>query len=111
MAELIFSFGTLQLSDVQKSLFGREVSSKPDSLAGWTVGTVTIVDPVVIELSGTDQHPGLVRTDNPLDIVEGVVLDVSEHELAAADQYERVSYERTQLVLSSGTPAWVYLPR
>lgn len=111
MTDYIFSFGTLRLDDVQRSLFGRSVATKPDSLAGWAIGSVQITDPEVIALSGTDTHPGLVRTGVATDVVEGVVLDVTVDELAAADHYERVSFERTAVTLESGTAAWVYVPR
>lgn len=110
MSDKIFSFGTLQLADVQQSLFGRTVPTTPDSLSGWRVGQLTILDPEVIKLSGTDIHPALYSTDRAEDIVDGAVLDVSEDELAAADHYERVSYRRESVTLASGRQAWIYVP-
>jgi len=109
--DAIFSFGTLQLDGVQRSLFGRAVPTTPDALRGWTVGQLTIVDPEVITLSGTDIHPALIATGRPEDVVEGAVLDVSAAELAAADHYERVSYERAAVTLVSGRRAWIYVSR
>jgi hypothetical protein len=110
MSDAIFSFGTLQLEAVQQSLFGRAVPTTPDSLAGWRVGEVTIVDPEVIATSGTDIHPALLPGE-PGDVVPGAVLDVTPAELAAADHYERVSYRRIGVTLESGRAAWVYVPR
>lgn len=110
MTQLIFSFGTLQLEPVQQSLFGRSVPTTPDSLAGWVVGEVRILDPEVIALSGTDLHPGLLP-GAPDDVVPGAVLEVTEEELAAADHYERVSYRRIAVTLRSGREAWVYVPK
>jgi len=110
VTDSIFSFGTLQLPDVQTALFGRSIPTTPDSLVGWTVGTVQIRDPEVIELSGTDIHPALIQSKDS-DVVPGAVLAVTPEELAAADHYERVSYRRIKVVLVSGNPAWVYVPR
>ncbi|THG31677.1 gamma-glutamylcyclotransferase family protein [Naasia lichenicola] len=110
MTSPIFSFGTLQLAAVQTSLFGRAVPTTPDSLAGWTVGEITILDPEVIAMSGTDRHPALLP-GSPDDVVPGAILDVTDDELAAADHYERVSYERISVTLQSGRDAWVYVPR
>ena len=111
MSEAIFSFGTLQLEPVQQSLFGRSVPTVPDALAGWKVGVTTITDPEVIATSGSDQHPALIATDDPGDVVSGAVLEVTESELAAADYYERVSYRRIAVTLQSGRDAWVYVLR
>jgi hypothetical protein len=111
MSEAIFSFGTLQLEAVQHSLFGRSVPTTPDALAGWTVGEITILDPEVIKTSGKEKHPALLATGDPADLVEGAVLEVTDEELAAADYYERVSYQRAAVTLVSGRAAWVYVLR
>ena len=110
MTESIFSFGTLQLDAVQQSLFGRAVPTTVDSLKGWRVGEITIVDPEVISTSGTDVHPALLPGDAD-DVVHGAILEVTDAELAAADHYERVSYQRISVKLESGRDAWVYVPR
>ena len=108
MSESIFSFGTLQLPAVQQSLFGRAVPTTPDTLAGWSVGEVRILDPEVIATSGKEIHPALLPA-TPDDVVEGAILEVTEEELAAADYYERVSYRRVAVTLQSGRDAWVYV--
>ena len=106
----IFSFGTLQQEAVQKALFGRSVPTSPDSLLGWRVGVIRIVDPEVIATSGTDLHPALLPGKEG-DVVNGVVLSVTQRDLDAADYYERVSYRRIEVRLTSGRNAWVYVPR
>ena len=111
MADAIFSFGTLQLDGVQRSLFGRSVPTTADALSRWTVGQLTILDPEVIALSGTDIHPALFHTGRPEDLVAGAVLEVTAAEFAAADHYERVSYRRESVTLESGRQAWIYVPR
>lgn len=106
--QAIFSFGTLQLPAVQQSLFGRAVPTTPDTLAGWAIGEVRILDPEVIATSGKEIHPALLPAGAD-DVVEGAVLEVTDDELAAADHYERVSYRREAVTLQSGRDAWVYV--
>lgn len=110
MAEVIFSFGTLQLPEVQRALFGRTVETAPDALLGYVIGELRITDPEVIAVSGSDVHPAL-RAGTEQDAVRGVALKVSSEELAAADRYERMSYRRVSVTLLSGRTAWVYLPK
>ena len=111
MTESIFSFGTLRSEAVQRSVFGELMPSKPDSLAGWVIAPVPILDPTVIAISGTDSHPGLVPTGNQTDVVNGSVLDVTTDQLAAADDYERASFHRIEVTLVSGKSAWTYVPK
>jgi hypothetical protein len=105
----LFSYGTLQQSGVQESLFGRRLETVEDTLPGFAKEFLTITDPAVIAKSGSDSHPILKRTGNPLDVVEGCVLSLSDAELAAADDYEVDDYVRTEVELGSGTRSWVYL--
>ena len=107
----IFSFGTLQLEQVQRELFGRAVETTPDVLRGARLGVLKITDPEVIRASGSDEHPALIITGDLADSVAGGTLDVTAEELAAADHYERVGYRRIQVTLESGIEAWVYVPR
>lgn len=111
VTHLLFSFGTLRLAPVQQELFGRSVPTTPDALHGHALSEVVITDPAVIRMSGSDRHPGLVRTGNDADVVEGAVLEIDDVELAAADRYEEVAYRRAAVTLRSGREAWVYLPK
>ncbi len=52
-----------------------------------------------------------MHTGTPSDRVEGAVLALTDHELAGADEYERVAYERVEVRLASGRNAFVYVPR
>ncbi|RII95581.1 gamma-glutamylcyclotransferase [Clavibacter michiganensis] len=110
VSEVVFSFGTLQLADVQLALFGRTVDAVPDALTGFVIGELRIVDPEVIAMSGSDLHPALLLGEDD-DLVPGVALELTPGELAAADHYERVSYRRVKASLVSGRAAWVYVPR
>lgn len=104
----LFSYGTLQLPAVQREHFGRELPGAPDSLPGYRADWVTITDPDVIAVSGTDRHPIARRTGDPADALPGTVLTLSSTELAAADRYEVDDYRRVPVRLCSGTPAWFY---
>jgi hypothetical protein len=105
----LFSYGTLQLPDVQRTHFGRQVESVPDTLPSHRTDWVTITDPAVVAVSGTDRHPIGHHTGDPADEVLGAVLALTTEELAAVDTYEVDDCRRRLVTLSSGTAAWVYL--
>jgi hypothetical protein len=48
-------------------------------------------------------------TGNPVDEVAGMVFDITDAELIAADGYEVDDYRRELLPLASGAQAWVYV--
>lgn len=110
-AHAVFSFGTLRQESVQQTLYGGTVPTVPDALVGWRLTTVRITDPAVIAASGSDLHPGIERSGDLADRVDGGVLTLDDEALAATDRYESVGYERTSIVLASGREAWIYVPR
>ena len=105
----LFSYGTLQTPSVQREHFGRELRGATDVLPGHRQDWVTITDPAVIAVSGTDRHPIVRHTGDPADTTAGTVLEVTTEELAAADLYEVDDYRRALVRLGSGTDAWIYL--
>ena len=109
MSELLFSYGTLRLREVQLATFGRELDGYVDAIIGYELDYVTITDPQVIATSGSDRHPILRPTNRPDAHVDGTVFVVSEAELAAADEYEVDDYQRISVPLRSGPQAWVYV--
>ena len=106
--EKLFSYGTLQLPQVQESLFGRILVGTKEELPGYKVEKLKITDLGVIEKSGTDIHPILVRAGKPADVVSGMVLELTQAELEKADEYEVDDYRRTLATMRSGTRAWIY---
>jgi gamma-glutamylcyclotransferase (GGCT)/AIG2-like uncharacterized protein YtfP len=106
--EKLFSYGTLQLPQVQESLFGRLLDGTEEELPRYKVENLKIKDRAVIENSGTDMHPILVHTGELADVVAGMVFEVSEEELQKADEYEVKDYKRTFADMRSGTRAWIY---
>lgn len=105
----LFSYGTLRLKKVQIETFGRELRGKEDSILGFEVRQVEIIDHEVLKTSGEKFHPILIRTNNIEDRVEGTVFEITEQELEEADKYEVVDYKRISAQLKSGGNAWVYV--
>ncbi|MFE2722094.1 gamma-glutamylcyclotransferase family protein [Kitasatospora sp. NPDC059327] len=108
-AHQLFSYGTLQLPEVQLARFGRLLEGRSDALPGFRLTCVTITDPEVIAASGSDRHPLVVASPQGADAVPGSVFAITDAELAAADDYEVDDYARTEVVLRSGARAWAYL--
>jgi gamma-glutamylcyclotransferase (GGCT)/AIG2-like uncharacterized protein YtfP len=109
VTELLFSYGTLRQPDVQRATFRREIDGRPDAIVGYHLDYVTITDPHVIATSGSDRHPILKPTDRADAAVEGMVFEISEADLAAADEYEVDDYRRITVPLRSGGEAWAYV--
>lgn len=106
---LLFSYGTLQLEQVQIESFGRLLQGEDDAMIGYGRELVEITDPDVIRKSGERFHPVVVHTGDIDDAVAGKVFHISAAELAAADRYEVADYRRVQVRLKSGKQAWVYV--
>ena len=108
-AELLFSYGTLQLEPVQLVTFGRTLEGTEDQLVGYKSGWLQIADSAVIEASGRTRHPIIAFTGRPTDLVRGTLFRVTRAELQHADTYEVSDYRREYLTLASGRNAWVYV--
>jgi gamma-glutamylcyclotransferase (GGCT)/AIG2-like uncharacterized protein YtfP len=107
---LLFSYGSLQNKNVQIANFGRELTGREDALPGYARGLVPIIDPKLMASSGESHHANVAPSSNPRDAVAGIVFEITEQELAAADIYEEVAeYRRIFVTLKSGHQAWVYL--
>jgi hypothetical protein len=105
----LFSYGTLQLPDVQRATFGRLLDGPPDSLAGYRLEPLLITSPEAVALSGAEVHMIARRTGRPEDRISGRVFAITRAELEAADAYETDAYARVEVALVSGTRALVYL--
>jgi gamma-glutamylcyclotransferase (GGCT)/AIG2-like uncharacterized protein YtfP len=93
----LFAYGTLQEADVQRATFGRLLQGETDALVGF-------------ERSTARGHDNVTATGRTEDRVAGMVFEVAEADLAAADRYEqRASYARIAAPLASGKQAWVYV--
>ena len=106
---LLFSYGMLRHEDVQRALFGRTFATESDRLPGFAQTTKRVEDPEFVRSSGKAMHAVVRPTGNPQDVVEGVVLEVSEGDLETADGFEPAGWTRVEVALCSGRPAWVYV--
>lgn len=105
---LLFSYGTLQQKEVQIANFGHELTGSKDVLQGYVVGEIEITDERVLRESGKAIHPILRFTGNQQDEVEGTVFEITDAELAQADDYEVDDYVRLTAKLKSGKDTWIY---
>jgi hypothetical protein len=105
----LFSYGTLQMREVQLANYGRPLEGTPDALAGYRLEVLPDRDPNAVRISGTKTHLVVRRTGDPADRVPGMVFLLTEEELAATDRYEGSDYARDELTLESGRRALVYL--
>ena len=97
----LFVYGTLRDPDVQQAVFGRTFDTEPDSVVGHRLGT--------IEIDG-EAYFLLQPSGDAGDEVPGLVLSLTEAELALADAYEgQVHYARVTVSLRSGRDAFVYV--
>jgi gamma-glutamylcyclotransferase (GGCT)/AIG2-like uncharacterized protein YtfP len=107
---LLFSYGTLQQESVQLSTFGRRLQGQRDELLGFEQSLVRIEDPHVVATSGKTHHANVTFNGRKDSRVSGTVFEITDAELAAADQYEQLAaYKRLAAMLASGKQAWVYL--
>jgi gamma-glutamylcyclotransferase (GGCT)/AIG2-like uncharacterized protein YtfP len=109
LSERLFSYGTLQLEQVQIATFGRTLAGRADTMPGYALSMLKIDDPKVVATSGKTHHPVVIHTGNPSDTVSGMVFSLSPAELQHADDYEVSSYRRDNVRLASGVSAWVYV--
>ncbi len=106
---LLFSYGTLQQDAVQLSTFGRLLRGTPDELVGYAQSSLEIHDPHVVAVSGKSHHVIVSSNGREDSRVAGTVFEVTEDELAKADEYEVAEYKRVATRLASGKDAWVYV--
>ena len=106
--QLLFSYGTLQQSNVQLANFGRKLVGYKDCLPLYKIDQLRITDPRVLKESGKGFHPILQYTGKPSDEVTGTVFELTEDEISAADDYEVDDYQRVRATLKSGRSCWIY---
>ena len=90
---LLFSYGTLQQSNVQLAIFGRELSGTPDSLVGYEQSLLPIDNPEVVRTSAKTHHPIVKYIGDANARVSGTVFEITTQELEHADRYEVSAYK------------------
>ena len=107
---LLFSYGTLQEQQVQLSTFGRLLDGRGDELPRFEPSLVRIEDPQIAAALGRTHHANVTFTGRDESCVRGMVFEVTDAELVAADRYEEAAaYVRIVVTLASGKHAWVYV--
>ena len=69
----LFSYGTLQLREVQLANYGRELQGSPDALIGYRLAVVPDRDPNAVRISGAKTHYIVQPTGDPADRVPGML--------------------------------------
>lgn len=105
----LFSYGTLQLENVQLETYGRKLNGKKDILEGFKIDELEIFDERVLQKSGKNFHPIAIPSQNKSDCIEGVIFEITEQELLETDNYEVSDYKRVLKTFKSGNKAWVYI--
>jgi len=107
----LFSYGTLQLKNVQIENYGRELTGSKDKLFNYKLDTLKITDQEVLQKSGKEHHPIASKTHDPNDFIEGTIFEITKLELDETDKYEVSDYVRVLETFSSGQKAWVYIAK
>ena len=102
--EQLFSYGTLQSKEIQMQVFNKLLTGTPDQLLGYKLKDLKIE-----EEFGIEDYFVAIPSENLSDSIDGIVYDISELDLAKADQFESNAYQRTKITLKSGTIAWIYI--
>jgi hypothetical protein len=105
----LFSYGTLQLPEVQRATYGRLLEGAPDVLTGHRLVPLTIANEEVVALSGEPVHMIACRTGDAAERIPGVIYRITPAELEATDDYEGDAYARIEVRLESGAAAFVYI--
>lgn len=106
----LFSYGTLQQEQVQRSTFGRRLEGWRDELPGFERSSVKIENRRVVAALGMTHHANVTSGGGEGSRVSGTVFEITDVELARVDEYEAgFSYRRIDATLASGRHAWVYV--
>lgn len=108
---LLFSYGTLQLENVQFENYGRILKGERDTLIGYKIEKIQITDSIVLAKSQLEYHPIAVKSVNETDFIEGMLFEITNAELAETDNYEVSEYHRILETFKSGKKAWLYIAK
>lgn len=109
MKEYLFSYGTLQKTEVQLKLFGRVLHGMKDTLEHYKISLIEIKDETFLSKGEQSIQQTVIPSIDINDKIEGTVFEISTNELLMADKYEPNNYKRIQVILRSGKTAWLYV--
>jgi gamma-glutamylcyclotransferase (GGCT)/AIG2-like uncharacterized protein YtfP len=97
----VFSYGSLQRSEVQLATFGELLPGTAAEILGFELTHLRRDGKLLANV---------VRSDAPASRVAGTVFDFTPQQMAMADEYERADkYARIEAPLATGGMAWVYV--
>jgi hypothetical protein len=106
----LFSYGTLQHEEAQLSTFGRKLDGQKDLITGYEPSLLKITDAALATRLGRTHHDNISPTGDDWSNVQGTVFEITDEELAKADNLEaQFGYTRVHVDLASGGDAWVYV--
>ncbi len=105
----LFSYGTLQLENVQIKTYGRKLVGFKDVLESYKLEQLKITDKDVLAKSQQEYHPIAIPSKDKEDCIEGVIFEITEQELIQTDSYEVSDYKRVLETFQSGKKAWIYI--
>lgn len=94
----LFCYGTLREAGTQLRVFGRLIGGLREALDDFKLGAIGIEG---------RQYPALRPGGS--ERVDGLVLRLTDEDLAKADAYETAAYKRIEVRLLSGRLAFVYV--
>jgi gamma-glutamyl AIG2-like cyclotransferase len=101
---LLFSYGAFGDDGLRDGVVGRSIKGEPDQLLRFELSDVEVEGPRGLH------YPNLMYSGRNDSRVKGMVFNVSESELAAADKFATsAGYKRQPEELASGRLAWVYV--
>ena len=100
----LFTYGTLQDTQIQTQLFGKSLEGTNDTLAKYKLGTIQIP----INHPNANTYLIAIYTGNAQDTIDGVRYTINSEKLSLIDDYEGPDYERVLVILQSGEEALVY---
>lgn len=106
---LLFSYGTLQDEQTQRSLYGRTLVGQTDYLVGYEQNFIRVSDAELGPTTGRARHAIVRPAKSSVTRIRGTVFEVTDEELELTDRYEPVEYKRVMVGLASGIQAWVYV--
>lgn len=107
----LFSYGTLQLENVQLENYGRILTGTQDRLRGYKIERLQITDSAVLAKSQLDNHPIALKTGAETDCIDGIIYELTGTQLAETDRYEVSQYQRISETFESGKKAWIYVAK
>ncbi len=106
---LLFSYGTLNSSEVQIQYYGRKLKVKNDKLSGYKLNGLEFEDVSVIDKSKATIYPVAIKSKEQNDKIDGIVFEITGEELIQTDKRKVSNFKRVLEKTESGSLVWVYV--